>query len=1059
MADYDESLIKEFISESKEHIKVTEAALLKLEDNYSNPDFELINQVFRAVHSTKGAAGFFGFKNLGDLSHKMETLLQKIRDKKLNFEEYMFEPLFDGVDYLKQMLDDIEHSEELDLKYLMNIFDKLSAGESLSGQNSEGEPVRIQNIAGESVRVQIEPLQNENMSELTINQDWIEDILSKSENNTFFIKLNLNNIIKEFIEVKPYFDNLKALGNILDISPNYNRILKSQELESIEIIYDTIMEENLISIALNIPDTDIFVFDDEIEGKVRVQNTVRDQNIEPIQKGKKEVRDQNIESIQKEKKGMEKTQNIEPIQKPTKKPTNLKIDKEDTIRVSLSHLNKLMDLAGELVLSRNQLIQIQGGKDIPVLNVLSQRITEMQENIMSTRMQPIDNLFSKFTRIVRDLSKNINKKINLVIDSKGVEVDNTIIEAMGDPLTHLIRNSVDHGIEMPMARLESGKAEVGTVNLSAEHKGGHVIITVRDDGNGIDYKKIGKIAVSKGLVSEEELSKMEEKNIIKLILRPGFSTAEKVTSISGRGVGMDVVKTNLDKIGGTIEITTKVGLGTEFLITIPLTLAIIPTLIAKVSNYRFAIPQINIIELVRLKAEEINERVEILGNSQVLRLREKLLPLVDLKTILKLESFYKDPETGEIKGDRRLNPTLDRRLKKIGEEEDSETIARNLINRKGPSTTRLSDDNYKNIIVVSMGINEFGIIIDEILDTEEIVVKPLNKKLKKINLFSGATIMGDGKVILILDISNIAREANLSFKETKKINALEQERKVAEDMMEKQDFFVFNIGGKEQFSIPLSLIERIEKFDLNEVQSIGNKEYINYLGESLRLIKIEEYLNISYPEESITTTKHLIIPQMSKVKVGIIFEKIVDVTSLNAKIDEKTIQGNGIMGTAMIDKKITLFLDIFEIVEIAEPELFKDINNTIVDDDDEKTKKILLVEDTPFFRNLVSGYIKSAGYECVTKNDGQEAFEYLTSNHHEIDLIVSDIQMPRMDGFELVAKIKADPILSHFKVLALTSLDSPENIQKGLDVGFDAYQIKVDKEKLLDSIDKMISRR
>jgi len=1049
MADFDESLVKEFISESKEHISVTEEALLKLEENYEDPDFDLINQVFRAVHSTKGAAGFFGFKNLGTLSHKMETLLQKIRDKALNFEQYMFEPLFDGVDYLKQMLDDIDNSEELNLSYLMDVLDKLALGEVPEKESGE-EPKEELDLSKKEV---------DNTSDddgiFNITKPWIKEMLEKGGDNIFLIKLNLPVIVKEFSELMSYFENLKALGTILDTSANYKNILKSENLEPMEIVYDTIMEDNLVSVALDLPESDVYIFDEDIINKVkRVPKEVVNKPSED-KTGSMTTNSTDMPTVKKTKTSGERKE-IKEIKKSPKKTANLKINKEDTIRVSLSHLNKLMDLAGELVLSRNQLIQIQGEKDIPVLSVLSQRITEMQENIMSTRMQPIDNLFSKFKRIVRDLSKNIGKKIKLIIDSKGVEVDNTIIEAMGDPLTHLIRNSIDHGIEMPMQRLEAGKAETGTVNLHAEHKGGHVIITVKDDGNGIDYKKVGAKALSNGLVTEDELSKMEEKNIIKLILKPGFSTAEKVTSISGRGVGMDVVKTNLDKIGGTIDITTRVGYGSEFLITIPLTLAIIPTLIAKVSDYRFAIPQINIIELVRLKADEINERIEVLGDSQVLRLREKLLPLVDLKNILKLESYYIDPETGEKKEDRR-DGTLDRRLKKVGENNDK-GVAGNLLDRKGPNTRRLSDSNSKNIVVVSMGTNEFGIIIDEILDTEEIVVKPLNKKLKKINLFSGATIMGDGKVILILDISNIARNANLSFKETKKLNILEQERKVAEDMMEKQDFFVFNIGGHEQFSIPLSLIERIEKFDLNDVQVIGNKEYINYLGESLRLIKIDEYLDISYPQESVKTTKHLIIPQISKVKVGIVFETIVDVTSINAKIDEKTIQGNGIMGTAMVDEKITLFLDIFEIVEIAEPELFKDINES-VPEEDAKIKNVLLVEDTPFFRNLVSGYIKSAGYECVTKNDGQEAFEYLMSNHSEVDLIVSDIQMPRMDGFELVAKIKADPMLSHFKVLALTSLDSPENIQKGLDVGFDGYQIKVDKEKLLDSIDKMISRR
>lgn len=1034
MIDFDDGLVKEFVLESKEHIDVIEKSLLELENNFESPNSELINQLFRAVHSMKGAAGFFGFKNLTNLSHKMETLMQKIRDNELKFTEIMFEPLFSGIDYLKQMLNDLDNSEKIDLSEISDKFTKLSEGKPISSKIKQNKKF-------------VSFFDN-------LSDDFLNELKNNGKNNVFIIKLNLPVLLDSFSKFNLYISNLSALGKIMKFSNNYEDILSKKQLEYLEIIYDTIMEKDLVSVALNLKEENIFDVKELLEMNKKTVKTEKTEKIKTeVTEIKEELKEEIIDNSIKEELKDDLKKESENISKDLLKDTGTdskknKIIQDETIRVTLSHLNKLMNLAGELVLSRNQLLQTLNGKDIPVLNVLSQRITEMQENIMSTRMQPIENLFNKFTRVVRDLSKSVDKKIQLDIVSKNVEVDNTIIEAMSDPLTHLIRNAIDHGIETPKERIKAGKSQTGIVTLTAAHKGGHVIITIKDDGKGIDVNKIKEKAISKGLLKPEEFNNMSDKDIVNIIFRPGFSTAEKITAISGRGVGMDVVKTNLEKIGGTIEVETKLGTGSEFIITIPLTLAIIPTLIVEASMQKFAIPQINIVELVRLKSEDITERIEILGKSQVLRLREQLLPLVNLRNVLNLEPLFKNPETGEIQEDKRIG-LIDRRLK----QKDKQGNIINDSKNKGEArkeTRRKGLNNTINIVVVSMGTNDFGIIIDKVLDTEEIVVKPLSHSLKKISLFSGATIMGDGKVILILDVANISKQANLSFRDVKQLSVIEQEKKTAESMLEKQDFFLFNLNSYEQFSIPLSLIERIEQFNSKDIQIIGNNEYINYLGKSLRIVRLENILNISKPTTQ-TEILHLIIPQLSAVKIGFVFSNIIDVRALNVMIDKDTIKSKGILGTAMVDEKITIFIDIYTIIEMVDPDNFKNINKNAKQN---KKKKVLLAEDTPFFRSLVSGYITSAGYECIAKNDGLEAYEYLLANYKSIDIIVSDIQMPKMNGFELVKKIKTTEELAHFKVIALTSLDNPENIQQGKEAGFDDYQIKVDKEKLLESINK-----
>lgn len=496
-------------------------------------------------------------------------------------------------------------------------------------------------------------------------------------------------------------------------------------------------------------------------------------------------------------------------------PPSPQVKTDTSLRVHVSLLNSLMTLAGELVLSRNQLLQTIGTNDLRNAEAVGQRIdlitSELQEAIMLTRMQPIGNVFSKFPRVVRDLSKQLNKTIELTIVGNEVELDKTIIESINDPLTHLIRNSVDHGVEMPADRKRIGKSEKGLIILKAYHEAGQVVIQISDDGKGLDGEALAASAVSKGLITTEQAQIMSDKEKISLIFLPGFSMAKKVTDVSGRGVGMDVVKTNLDKLGGQVEIVSEVGKGTTISIKLPLTLAIIPCQIITTSGERYAIPQVNLEELLRIPANQVKKRVEKVGNAEVVRLRGNLLPLIRLSDVIEAERTYWDPAEDEQRPDRR-DSIADRRGKNAplfhntsekpeeGRQADTDTRAAN--------DRRYSAASALNIVVVSTNSMKYGLIVDHLQDSEEIVIKPLGRHLQQCKGYAGATIMGDGRIALILDVTNLARMAHLtSIDGTDRANevALAAEEFIR-TQKDRQALLIFRSSEHEQFAVPLNQV-------------------------------------------------------------------------------------------------------------------------------------------------------------------------------------------------------------------------------------------------------------
>jgi two-component system chemotaxis sensor kinase CheA len=527
------------------------------------------------------------------------------------------------------------------------------------------------------------------------------------------------------------------------------------------------------------------------------------------------------------------------------------------IRVDVRLLDRLMNLVGELVLARNQLLQHASGSDdtglVSTCQGLNLITTELQEGVMKTRMQPIENVWNRFPRVVRDLAQLVGKQVKLEMEGATTELDKTIIEAIGDPLTHLVRNSVDHGIELPQTRTTAGKPAMGTLRLRAFHEGGRVNIEISDDGNGIDVERVKARALERGLITAERARVLTASELNALLFLPGFSTAEKVSNISGRGVGLDVVKSNIERLGGSVDIDSQLGRGTTFRIRIPLTLAIIPALVVGAAGERFAIPQVNLVELVRIDADQAGKLIERIHGVPVYRLRGNLLALVELGSVLSLR--------------------------------DSDQ-PRDL-----------------NMIVLQADDRQFGLLVDDIFDTEEIVVKPLGRELKSLNTYAGATIMGDGRVALILDVAGLAERAGVGNADRR----IAQEAAASRDRVPvtQEQLLLFRSGPSVRMAIPLSAVARLEEFSRTRVEHVGGEEVVQYRGEILPLVHLSELFGEPRADNDML---QVLVHANGERSVGFVVDAIEDV--IQQEIVASRRGGRpGTLGSAVIQGKVTEILD------------------------------------------------------------------------------------------------------------------------------------------------------
>lgn len=679
----------------------------------------------------------------------------------------------------------------------------------------------------------------------------------------------------------------------------------------------------------------------------------------------------------------------------------------ETIRVNLGLLDELMIYAGELVLARNQLLRLTTDltKTIPGLTSVLQDVdmttSILQEKIMNTRMQPISLVFSKFPRLIRDLTMNTDKKIKLETFGNDINLDKSVVENLYDPIAILIQYLAEFDIENSEDRKKSAKDESGQITLKAYQEGGKVNVDIISNGIGFKLDKIVKKAVELNFIKASEADRYGKKDILNLLFQHNFFTYQVKLDEGEMEVGLYDSRILLEKIGGSINIDSDMGNRTIINIKLPLTLVIIPTIIITVNELNFALPQVSLQEIVRLRPDDPEHRIEEVNDAPVLRLRNKLLPILYLHKVLNMN--------------------------------ESKPI----------------DDNIR-VMVLKHDENEFGLVVDEIFDHEEIVVKTIPRFFKSSMCYSGTTIMGDGSVALILDIGGIANKGNLNFTGMKEqqINSEEEEnRKFHDDV---QNLLLFENAKDQYFALNLDLIKRIEKIKSEDIDVVGDKEFIEHEGKSLHIIRLEQFLPVQTPSDE-AHELYVIIPKAVENPIGIISHRIVDSISVNTEIDSESIMSKGLIGSALIKNELVLFPDIYELIEMAEPERMKQMKNK-----SSKKHKVLLVEDTPFFRSLEKNYLESSGFEVDIAVDGLDGIKKASKKKY--DLFVVDIVMPRMDGYGFAQAIKSNPELVHIPLLALTTLSSEESKKKAFESGFDAYEIKIHKDKLIETVNNLMTK-
>jgi two-component system chemotaxis sensor kinase CheA len=1072
MIKKNDEILQAFIDESLGHLSDIEQDLLSIEKAGSEIDENLVNKVFRAAHSIKGDAGFIGFHQVKELSHKIENVLGLIRSQKLIPNPEIINFLLLAFDALKKLILNIEKSDEIDISQYVEALNSITAEtpethkkESVPELKQKGPEIQVAPVAFKLTISEEDLLQikNEGKSIYLLRADLLHDERFKGK--------SLQDIVEE---IKPYGTVLASV--IDDQSPTPAKEKGAGGQSCLHIAFASILAPDEVAILQEGNKENLFFIDENL---IPVPLAEGDENKSEKMKGlpvpKKSETGSNQPEVERSEShgqcspGFEEKEAVGDQKEALQSRMERMVAKESSpasIRVNINLLDSLLNLAGELVLSRNQLLQAIRNQHQRNSELVGQRlnliISELQETIMGTRMQPIGNLFNKFPRVVHDLAKDLGKEIEFVMEGQDVELDRSLLEAISQPLTHLIRNAVDHGIEPADVRKKLGKGEAGKIVLKALHEAGQVIIEVSDDGKGLEPDKLASAAVSKGFATEKQIKTMSEKEKINLIFLPGFSMAEQVSELSGRGVGMDVVKTNLNKLGGQIDIDSRPAMGTTIRIRLPLTLAIIPTQIVSVGDERFAIPQVNLDELLRIPAGQVKECIELVGNAEVVRLRGQLLPVVRLSAILGLDRTYIDPERKERKPDRRIN-IADRRSRRSKMYEDNGPgEATKITMDYDPVPRTISDRRYHasgtlNIAVVSTGLIRYALIVDAFHDSEEIVVKPLGRHLKECWAYTGATIMGDGRVILILDVGSLARMVKLSsaegtFRASEVAKAAVEVTAAGEN---KLNLLTFRCSKDEHCAIPLNHVRGIKKIRPSDIQSLGGKRVVQYRGGNLPLFTLDEVAGVKPLD---TSEQFLaIVFTIAGRELGLLVAGSVESVVICAEVDGTTLKQPGIMGSVIMDGKAILLVDVFELTRILQPDWFLEHKNGHVSV--KRGHTVLVVEDSTFFRNQIKELLENDGYQVVDAQDGETAWRLLQEHKGEISLIVTDLEMPHLNGFELTERIRKDKRFSGLPVIALTTLADDEDMERGGQVGVNDYHIKLDKERLLESMEHLIRER
>ncbi len=929
-----DDLLGEFLTETNEGLQVLDTELVKLEQD---PAPELLDNIFRVMHTIKGTCGFLGLPRLEAVAHSGETVLGKVRDGELVVTPSRVSLILECLDRIREILGALEEAEAEPEGDDSELIAKLDAVSEMADYPDAPVP---DDAAQQAVTPTSDPAAA--VAEGAEPVDELEEIFRNA----------------------PGPDDLPASAQPKDPTAPPAPADASASAASGPAAAATAGAQSAQTAEAEAPAAAAKAdgpADAKAAGKPPEREAPRESQVA-----------------------------------------------SQSIRVSVDLLESLMTTVSELVLNRNQLLQIlrsqQESEFSAPLQRLNHVVSELQEGVMKTRMQPIGNAWSKLPRIVRDLSQELDKKIELKMKGEDTELDRQVLELIKDPLTHMVRNSADHGIETTADRAKSGKPEVGTIALNAYHEGGHIIIEIGDDGKGLNVEKIKQKALKNQITTEAEVAQLTEQQIQQFIFKPGFSTADAVTAVSGRGVGMDVVRTNIEKIGGTIELSSKEGHGSKFTVKIPLTLAIVSALIVECAGERFAIPQLSVLELVRAKGGSENQ-IERIKDTPVLRLRDRLLPLVNLRELLRLEG----------------------RGTNAGAEDAGEA------------------DTDGFIVVAQVGTYSFGIIVDRVFDTEEIVVKPVARILRDIPLFSGNTILGDGRVVMILDPNGIA-SASGELTLVEGDEALADTAKQLGESEEEVSMLVFSASGKSPKAVPLALVARLEEIPVDTIEDSNGQRVVQYRGQLMPLVTM--------PGGAIAESGNqpvLVFTDRDR-SMGLVVDQIVDIVEERMHIE---LHGEraGYLGSAVIAGKATDIIDAGYYLTQAFSDWFE--AESVREAGEGDGRRVLLVDDSPFFRNLLAPLLDVAGYDVTTAASADAALE-LCNGGHEFDVIVSDIEMPGMNGYEFAAALREQGKWADTPLVALSSHAAPGDLERGREAGFRDYVAKFDRETLLDSLNQTL---
>ncbi|MGL4440796.1 MAG: chemotaxis protein CheW [Bosea sp. (in: a-proteobacteria)] len=862
-----DDLLKEFLTESHEHLDTVDRQMVEFESNPSNS--ETLRNIFRLVHTIKGTCGFLGLPRLEALAHSAETLLGQLRDGAEVTSRAVTLTLA-SIDRIKVIL----------------------AGLEDTGIEPEGSDA---------------------------------DLIAELDKLTAAVLL-------------------KSAGSVSTLPDNeFSRPLKAGEASLDEL-------ERAFRETVG-PDFGVGTADDQTDMTMS-QSAQQDRHIDD--------------------------------------PAESRLAAQ-SIRVQVGTLEHLMTMVSELVLTRNQLLEIARRENDQSFKLPLQRLShitaELQDGVMKTRMQPIGHAWNKLPRVVRDLSAELGKKIELVMEGSDTELDRQVLEQIKDPLTHMVRNSADHGIETPTERLAAGKPEIGRIRLCAAHEGGSITIRVSDDGKGLDMARIRRKVLQDGIASSAELDKMTDAQVARFIFHAGLSTATTVTNVSGRGVGMDVVKSNITAIGGTVDISSEPGRGTTFSIKLPLTLAIVSALIVAVDDQRFAIPQSVVRELVRVRPGS-GHVVEQINGASILRLRDRLLPVVTLSGVM----------------------------------------------RTGEGTV---ENGF--VVVTQIGQQQFGLMVDGVLQTEEIVVKPMSAKLKAISLFSGNTILGDGAVVLILDPNGLARRVgNLEIEDDKVAaddQATDETRGVAQTVL------VFQGGGGSLKAVPLSLVTRLEEIDGSCIEFTSGKPLVQYRGKLMPLVLANEALKLN--REGL---QPLVIFSDGARTMGLAVEAIVDIIEEHVDI-EFAATDPGVIGSVVLGGRATEMIDLAHYLPQAYPDWLTGRAMPLA----RGPRNILLVEQSNFLREMLAPVIKAAGFNPVCCANAAEAIAQL-AGPQSFDCIIVDIEHAGSDGLRIVELASRDSRHAQVPLIGMASIPHPALVEQCHAAGLRALVAKFDRQGLMDAL-------